>query len=152
MDNEKNQSYLELVARLESHIKSFSMKINRDKKKAYSFKLIILILTLIATLSLGIESTAIDKILLKNIAFVCTAAVTFFTGLDLFYNHKGLWIQYTKTKNKLYQIKDDLLFKVAYKGQEELTFQELEIFHNRLQVCLSECNEWWVKERQNAKA
>jgi len=152
MENSESNTLTEIQDRLDHHISSFSKKISRDKSKAYYFKLTTITLTFLATLALGVEGLEDEQVELKNFAFFCTAAVTFVTGIDLFYNHKGLWVQYTKTRNVLYQIKDDLNFLVSAKGASEVSVDELAEFHKRIQACLNECNEWWVKERQNAKA
>lgn len=151
MENSDNAVLKDVSDRLNRHIASFSKKITRDKNKAYYFKLITLTMTFMATLALGFEALPFEKITLKNFALFCTSAVTFITGVDLFYNHKGLWVQYTKTRNMLYQIRDDLDFEVKAKGADNLSTDEIREFHNRIQTCLNECNDWWVKERQNSK-
>lgn len=141
----------ELKARIDRHIAMFGKKIDRDKSKAFWFKLISLILTFIATIALGIEGADDELVLLKNTALVCTAGIAFFNGVDMFYNHKGLWIQYAITRNKLYEIKDDLEFEISCtKG--DLDKETLHKFHERIKAALDECNKWWVKERRRDSA
>lgn len=136
-----------LRSRLERHIAEFSRKRKRDKAKAFAFKVLTLVLTLIATLSLGIEWNANISSIAKQLAFVATALVGFFTGIDLYFNHKGLWIQYTITRNELYKIRDDLEYQVEKVGAEKLEDTQLDDYHRRLQKALDDCNSWWVGER-----
>ncbi|MGL1190378.1 SLATT domain-containing protein [Vibrio parahaemolyticus] len=136
----------ELKQRLERHISSLNKKIARDKSKAYWFKLISLILTFIATVALGYEGAETEVVLLKNTALFCTAGIAFFNGIDMYYNHKGLWVQYVVTRNKLYEISDDLAFERSC-NQGQISEERLKGYHQRIQTVLDECNEWWVKER-----
>lgn len=143
-----NESALSnLQSRLNDYIDVFSRKRKRDKAKAFRYKLLALVLTLSATLALGIEWTSEVSPYAKQIAFIATALVGFFTGIDLYYNHKGLWVQFTITRNQLYRIRDDLDYYVEKVGVENMNEQELDEYHHRIQAVLDECNSWWVGER-----
>lgn len=139
-----------LKSAIDSHIEGFSSKAKRDKDKAFWFKLATLTLTLIATLSLGIEFGDGLKIYAKNIAFICSAFVTFLTGLDLYYNHKGLWVQYVKTRNQLYALRHEIEFYEAH--EESLSAEVVKEFNQDLEHILEECNHWWLKERSKEDA
>jgi len=140
------ESLDKLKSVIDANIQSFSSKANRDKRKAYRFKVATLTLTLLATLALGIEFGEELKIITKNIAFICSAFVTFLTGLDLYYNHKGLWVQYVKTRNQLYALKHEIEF---YQSHEETVNKEhVKSFNQKFQDIIDECNQWWLKERK----
>ncbi|WP_421868045.1 SLATT domain-containing protein [Motiliproteus sp.] len=139
-----------LKTEIDSHIESFSSKANRDKGKTFRFKLATLTLTLIATLALGIEFGEENKVLMKNAAFVCSAFVTFLTGLDLYYNHKGLWVQYVKTRNQLYALKYEI--KISEAHEKDLNEDLVKEFSQKLERILEECNKWWLKERSREDA
>lgn len=136
-----------LKSRLEYHIAAFSQRRKRDKAKAFRYKIITLALTLIATLALGIEWSTTLSSMAKQIAFVATALVSFLTGLDLYFNHKGLWVQFTITRNELYKINDDLEYQVEKLGADNLEDNQLDDYHRRIQKALDDCNSWWVGER-----
>ena len=145
MDNEETLSNLK--SRLEYHIAAFSRRRGRDKAKAFRYKIVTLVLTLIATLALGIEWNATLSSFAKQIAFVATALVGFFTGIDLYFNHKGLWVQFTITRNELYKIRDDLEYQVEKLGADNLEDNQLDDYHRQIQKTLDDCNSWWVGER-----
>ena len=145
MHNEEALSNLK--SRLEYHIGSFSRRRERDKAKAFRYKVATLMLTLIATLALGIEWKAALSSIAKQIAFIATALVGFFTGIDLYFNHKGLWVQFTITRNELYKIRDDLEYQVEKIGVDNLEDNQLDDYHRRIQKALDDCNSWWVGER-----
>ena len=136
-----------LRARLEYQIADFSRRRKRDKAKAFRYKVLTLVLTLTATLALGIGWPATISSIAKQIAFVATALVGFFTGIDLYFNHKGLWVQFTITRNELYKIRDDLEYQVEKVGAENLKDTQLDDYHRRIQKALGDCNSWWVGER-----
>ena len=144
---QKEPALENLKSRLKSQIDGFSRRRERDKAKAFLYKIITLVLTLTATVALGIEWKASISGIAKQLAFVATALVGFFTGIDLFFNHKGLWVQYTITRNELYKIRDDLEYQVEKIGIENMEDAQLDGYHTRIQKALDDCNSWWVGER-----
>ncbi|WP_096084920.1 DUF4231 domain-containing protein [Agaribacterium haliotis] len=141
----------ELIRQIDSHIDAFNKKIKRDKDKAYRFKLISLVLTAVATIALGLEGLEDSAAVLKNTALVCTAGIAFFNGIDMYYNHKGLWIQYTVSRNKLYELKDDIALDLAC-AEQELDEQAIRRYYAAMKQVIAQCNNWWEKERRRERA
>ncbi len=141
-----NPALQNIQERIHSHIESFTARADRDKKKAYFYRVTALALTLTATIALGITWNSFDD-LAKNIAFTATALVSFTTGMDMYFNHKALWVQYVMTRNQLYALNDEIDYLVAKRGDSEITEAELDSFQLRLQRILDECNDWWASER-----
>lgn len=139
-----------LRATLEGHVASYSRARKENKRKAFAFKMITLTLGLIATLVLGIETDDSQKAVLKNAAFVCTCCITFFTGVDLFYNHKALWVRYTETLNELKAIRAQLEYSVV-SSEGPIPKEQLDSLHQRLQACLASTNDWWATERKKGE-
>ena len=131
---------------LDRHINSFSKRITNNKRKAFYFKLIVLSLSFSATLALGVKGWG-NPDELKNLAFICTAMITFFSSIDMYFNHKGLWVRYVETRNELHLIDSDFKYYIT-SNKSNVDTKELDMFHDRLQSVLNDTSTWWTKERR----
>ncbi len=135
---------------LDNHIKSFSKRVESNKRKAFYFKLITLSLSFAATVALGVKGWG-DPDELKNLAFICTAMISFFSSIDMYFNHRGLWVRFVETRNELYSINSDFNYYITA-NKSKIDIKELDKFHSRIQSALNETNNWWTKERSKKHA
>lgn len=135
-----------IQSELDRQIDSFNKRIKSNKRKAFYFKLITLGLSFSATLALGIKGWG-DPDVLKNWALIFTAMITFFSSVDMYFNHKGLWVRYVETRNELTYLDTDFKYYVA-SNNANIDKEEIDEFHERMQSILNTTSSWWSKERQ----
>lgn len=134
---------------LDRHISLFSKKASYNKSVAFYFKLFTGALSFAATVILGIKIDENPEVI-KNAAFVCTAAVSFVTSIDMYFNHKGLWVKYTDVRNELLSIQSELkLLTLLNSSPSEI---EIKNIAEKIRLSLNKTNQWWSSERQKKSA
>jgi len=131
--------------RLEENINSFYSKRSDNRIKAFRFQLLISCLSALATILLGLKLVLLKDVD-RDIALVLSSIVTVISGADAFYDHKGLWRNYTETLNELYSLKDDFEFRLL--SDTPVTDDEMKFFLARREDVLRQNNQQWKKLRK----
>lgn len=130
---------------IQKQIKSFSKKATRNRRIFVFFRYSIGVLGLLVTILLGYEITT-PNILLKNIALIFSAIITFLTAIEGSFKNKSLWIQYTVTENELKSLSYEIDIEISL-GGSIINNQVLE-YKKRFQSILDAANEVWVGVRK----
>lgn len=137
-----------LKQKIEKQISSFSRRKESNQKKAIRTKMISTVLAASTTVLLGLKGLDDSgQLIVQNVAFILSAAVTLMSGLDAYFNHRGLWIRYQGTLNDLYELKTDLEYLLVH-GPESLQEQEMDKLYQRYQLILRETNATWSSLRK----
>jgi hypothetical protein len=122
-----------------------------NKKKAFRLKMSATALGLLTTVLVGLqlpENTPEGiTLILKNVALLTSAAVTFFTAVDAFFNHRALWIRYTITLSLLEVVKTQLDYLIAGSGQAPRE-KDIDQLFERYRSILEETNSSWTELRK----
>jgi hypothetical protein len=137
-----------LQQRLEEQIEAFNNGRRKNKKKAFRFRLSVILCSAFTTILIGLQSfgSSLEPII-KDAALIFSAMVTALSAIDAFYNHRALWIRYTATSNDLKTVQSKLQYLLAGNREnvEENRIDELfEEFHR----ILNETNEYWLQLRK----
>jgi hypothetical protein len=136
-----------LSEQLAYNIEAFTKKRNRNKTKAFLIKFAITGLGGTTTVLLGLQGVGLEHTI-RNITLVTSALVTLLSALDTFFNHRGLWIRYTKTMTDLRTIESDLKYALAT-GIDSISEDIVDELYHRYQQTLSETNKWWLQIRED---
>ncbi|MEH2321494.1 DUF4231 domain-containing protein [Nostoc sp.] len=141
-----------LKEKISKQIDSFKKRKERNQKEAIRIKFISTALAAITTILLGLNGlNSSGKLLVQNIAFTLSAAVTLMSALDTFFNHRGLWIRYQGTLNDLYELRTDLEYLLTQEIQN-VNEEELDRLYQRYQIILKETNSNWSELRKEQKS
>ncbi|MBD2107803.1 DUF4231 domain-containing protein [Nodosilinea sp. FACHB-13] len=137
-----------LKQKIEKQISSFKRRKEHNQTKAVRTKLISILLAASTTVLLGLKGlNESGQLIVQNLAFVLSAAVTFVTGLDAYFDHQGLWVRYQGTLNDLYELKTDLEYLLVH-AAGEVPENELDQLYRRYQVILRDTNSTWSSLRK----
>jgi hypothetical protein len=104
-----------LTQKIEQQISSFRRRKEHNQAKAVRTKVMATVLAASTTVLLGLRGiNESGQLIVQNLAFILSAAVTLVTGLDAYFNHRGLWIRYQGTLNDLYELKTDLEYLLIH--------------------------------------
>lgn len=143
-----------LLTEIDVHIKRFSDRRENNKWKAFTLHMATTFLGAIITVLLGLNFSKlgfdkgqnIDEIL-RMVALILGALVTTISAFNTFFGHKYLWINYTKTRNKLYKLTTDIDYYLIDNKNVELGI--IDKFKIELDKILEKANQDWVKLREN---
>ncbi len=135
-----------LTEKLTELIGSFSKNRRTNKRKALYLKLSITALGGATTVLLGLQGVERET-LVQNIALVFSALVTLLAAWDTFYNHRGLWVRYTETVNRLRDIEARHEYLQAG-GTDALKEDDLDALFERIRQTLRETDAWWQELRR----
>ncbi len=148
MSEEKSRAGLNaqvefLQNNIEDKIQSFHAKRISNKNKATWLHVSVTLLGSISTVVLGLEMA--DNNLLasytKNTALITSALITLISGYTTFFDHKDLWINYTKTRNELKKLQFELNFYL--KGKPDITAEKIDDFKEKYNNILIRANQDW---------
>ncbi len=149
-NEELREKVVFLQDEIEKQIKSFTTKRNNNKYKARNFHVIVTIASAISTIILGFDFAGFNALSFmndhtKNIALIISSFITVISTYNTFFDHKSLWVNYTNTRNRLY----DLKFEINYylKGKEDIDPEQIEKYKERYREILHMLNEKWSKLR-----
>ncbi|CAM1342701.1 DUF4231 domain-containing protein [Tenacibaculum amylolyticum] len=149
-DKELREKIAFLQEEINIHIEKFSKKRKDNKYKARNFHVVITIASAISTVILGFDFAGFDAITFisnqtKNIALMISSFITVISTYNTFFDHKSLWVNYTNTRNRLFDLRFDINFYL--KGKEKIDPEEIEAFKERYRDILHMLNEKWSKLR-----
>ncbi|EJQ32382.1 hypothetical protein IEC_05394 [Bacillus toyonensis] len=136
-----------LLKSVDDNIRFFEGRRIKNKKKAFSLKVISIIMSSSITILLGLKSINNNNIL-SDIALGLAAAVTVFNGIEGFYNHRGLWAKDVTTLNSLRALKLDIEYYMVGEDEDSLSLEEVNKFKTRLQDILNEDVNVWNNIRK----
>ena len=141
-----------LAESLKSQIESFHKRRTANKKRAFWIRMLATSFSAATTILLGLQGLEYIKfidasLIVKNVALVLSAFVTLFGAWDAFFNHRALWIRYTKTLTELVGIKAELEYLSS--GNEGLKEEEIDRLFQKFQAALEETNSFWQSLRDD---
>jgi F0F1-type ATP synthase assembly protein I len=139
-----------LKVQIAERIQGFTERRNNNKHKARNFQVSITVLGAISTIILGLNFDNLVYLTFfknqtKNIALIISALITIISAYNTFFDHKGLWVNYTTSRNSLY----NLDFEIDYylEGNEDIEKEKIEEFKERYNEILVEANHKWSELR-----
>ena len=139
-----------LLAQIDDRIRGFTKRRNNNKYKARNFHILVTLLGAIATVVLGLDLMKYEGMSFfqdnsKNIALIITAGVTVVSAYNTFFDHKGLWVNYTVARNDFYSLRFDIDFYL--KGNKKIDPDRILQFKDRYNEVLDRTNQKWTKQR-----
>jgi hypothetical protein len=135
-----------------TQIVSFAARRQTNKKKAFWFKMLITSFSAGTTILLGLQGLETlfpsAPTVIKNMALVLSAFVTLFSAWDTFFNHKALWVRYTKTVTDLRSILSELEF-LSSNTDSKVEGTDLDRLFRKYQSVLDETNSFWQNLRDD---
>ncbi|WP_298760086.1 DUF4231 domain-containing protein [uncultured Psychroserpens sp.] len=139
-----------LKKQIAERIQGFTKRRNDNKYKARNFHVLITVLGAFSTIVLGfdfinLKSLSFFEDQAKNLALIISALITVVSAYNTFFDHKGLWVNYTSIRNSLY----NLDFEIDYylEGNEDIREGKIEEFKERYNEILDLANHKWTKLR-----
>ncbi len=87
---------------------------------------------------------------LKNTALCFSALVTVFGAWEAFFDHRGLWVKYTRTHAQLLSIKASLDYLML--GGTDIKQEEVDALFRKFEDVIAESNDSWLQLRSESKA
>lgn len=139
-----------LMDSLNQHLESFGKKRKENKDKAFWFKMFVTSFSAGTTILLGLQGLESitffnASIWVKNVALVFSAFVTLFSVWDTFFNHRALWVRYTKTITQLRGVKAELEYLSSNEGK--VKEEDVDRLYQKFQTILEATNAFWQSLR-----
>ena len=135
--------------KVESELKTFTVAKNRNRIKAWGFRLVTAFLAGATTVLLGIQSDQWQAFT-RTLALILSAFVTFLGIADSFYNYRAMWVRYTQSVNELRGILASLDFLTAG-GLDSAKEEDVDKLFKQYQKILQETSEWWRSLRKEGR-
>lgn len=150
---EINERLVDLEKQIGERIDDFNHKRKRDKKIAFSLKILTVVLSAMISVLLGVKVSTFFSEIFKNISLVLGSLITVVTAIDAFYNHRSLWIQRTITITQLYALQRDITnHKLGQPKPPEKNEELIDTFHERLDKILDNEVKSWLKLRDEPQS
>lgn len=136
-----------LTENLNQQIEGFSRSRQTNKKKAFWLKMLAVSFSSATTILLGLQGLEVvafvnAPVVVKNLALILSAFVTLFSTFDAFFNHRALWVRYTRTTSQLKSIKAELEY-LSSDGVQNLNDEDIDRLFKKYQLTLEETNAFW---------
>ncbi|CAK1759073.1 conserved hypothetical protein [Vibrio crassostreae] len=136
---EKQNSSVYLAQEINTNIQILKKKVQSQKNKTRLFNGLSIALGALITLTLGIKATGFEE-LQKNVALVLGALLTIINGWNAMFDYKKLWRRQKSTLLDLYQLKNELGFRLAHSNPD--TIDVADLFSRYQDVWERDGNEW----------
>jgi len=136
-----------LKEKLLESIEYVRKKRHQNQRKASYIKIISIVFSGSATILLGLQISGYDPVF-KQIAFVLGALVTLLTGLEPYYNFRGLWVEHERAEYLFHRLLDEIEFYLAGIGLEELNPKRIAQFNEIYQDIWRRVSEDSLEQRQ----
>lgn len=136
---EKQNSSVYLTQEINTNIQILKKKVQSQKNKTRLFNGLSITLGALITLTLGIKATGFEE-LQKNVALVLGALLTIINGWNAMFDYKKLWRRQKSTLLDLYQLKNELGFRLAHSNPD--TIDVADLFSRYQDVWERDGNEW----------
>jgi hypothetical protein len=139
-----------LLQLLNTKISQLEPRTNRIKRINYALKISVMIFSALSTIILGlkIKGVANWSDISSNTALVITAAVTFLSGLAVFWDTENYWIRNKIMLNKLKELRYEYVFYLE--GHEKTNPSEMRSFLDKFLSALGD--EYWEKFLKDIKS
>jgi Protein of unknown function (DUF4231) len=139
-----------LLQLLNTKISQVEPKADRMKSIHYFLRITVMLFSGITTILLGLKlgDNLVVTRSLNNIALAISAAITFLSGLAVFWDTENYWIRNKIMLNKLKEIRYKYVFYLT--GNPETTTTELRPFLEQFLVSLGD--EYWEKFLKDVKS
>lgn len=139
-----------LLQLLNTKISKIEPKTNRIKAIHYVLRITVMLFSGFTTILLGLKFDDNGQLTksLNNIALAISAAISFLSGLAVFWDTENYWIRNKIMLNKLKEIRYEYVFHLA--GNPEVTTTTLLPFLTNFLDSLGD--EYWEKFLKNVKA
>lgn len=137
MDKTDSASFLS--EEIDKNIIILKEKVQSQKNKTSFFNGLTIILGALITLTLGLKLTGFEEIQ-KNTALVLGAVLTITNGWNAIFDYKKLWVRQKSTLLDLYQLKNELMFRISNNHAEPVNTEDL--FVRYQDIWERDGNEW----------
>jgi len=140
---------------VKDRITSFRKRTDGNKKKAARVVILSSFISALTTILIGISSIVSSdnpefSKFLNILALITSSSLPILLSWDTFFNHKKLWVQYTDTLTKLYDLEADLkhLRKNSEDKKMEIEQKMVNEFYMRYKDILQNTNQSWIGMRK----
>lgn len=136
-----------LRTHIDERINRFTSKRIDNKFKARNFYVSTTVLAAINTIVLGLDFANVQWFdnQTKNIALIISALITIVGAYDSFFDHKGLWINFTAARSKMRRLKFELEFYLE--GNNNIEKEDIEMFKEKYNEILNDVGKKWSNLR-----
>ena len=134
----------DLLSRIDHGNKYARSKKHRFRSSSSAVRVISLLLTVSATIILGLQTLNVWT----GIAFSLIAVVTTVNSLEPFFAWRSRWVLMEETQYKFYRLRDDVAYYMASNKPEELEETQIRQFFNRYQTIWDQLSDRWLEYRR----
>jgi len=134
----------DLLSRIDQGNKYARSKKHRFRSSSSTVRLISLLLTVSATIILGLQKLNVWT----GIAFSLIAVVTTVNSLEPFFAWRSRWVLMEETQYKFYRLRDDVAYYLASNKPEELEETQIRQFFDRYQTIWDQLSNRWLEYRR----
>ncbi len=128
-----------LMAEIDSSILILKDKVKGQKRKTHVIHALLIILGALITLVLGLKIPELD-VWQKNIALTLGALLTIVSSWNAVFDYKKLWFRQKSTLLDLYQLKNEITYKLTH---QTISIDDVnELFDRYQDVWERDGNEW----------
>jgi uncharacterized protein YacL len=136
-----------LSSKIKEYIKLFEKKRRLNKFLSFWIKIAGAIFAGLISVLLGLSLKNRPEKLFSNIALILSTSISILNTWDAFFNHKALWIRFTVTTVKLYELDEELEYLISKQGGV-LRSEELDKIHDKMKSIIEETNTNWFELRK----
>jgi len=140
---------------IKDRITSFKKRTSGNKKKAAWVVILSSFISALTTILIGISSIVSGdnpeySRFLNIIALITSSSLPILLSWDTFFNHKKLWVQYTDTLTKLYDLEADFqhLKKNFEENKREIDQNVVNEIYMKYKDILQNTNQNWIGMRK----
>jgi hypothetical protein len=137
----------DLLSRIERGNAYARSRKNRFRYRSSFVKVISLILSVAATIILGLQKLN----LWTGIAFSLVATVTVVNTLEPFFAWRSLWVLMENTQYKFYRLRDELTYYIAATQPDQLDEAEIRAMFEEYQRIWDQIGNRWMEYRRAAE-
>lgn len=150
--DELNRKVDLLKVKIDERISTFTSKRKDNKYKARNFYVSTTVLAAISTIILGLDFANIEWLtfnddIAKNIALILSALITIVSAYDSFFDHKSLWVNFTKAKSNLSSLKFELDYYLE--GNTNIEKKDIDGFKAKYHEIINEVGKKWSNLRSD---
>ncbi|WP_423252498.1 DUF4231 domain-containing protein [Vibrio vulnificus] len=120
-------------------MKKLKKKVRKQKRKTTFFNGLSIVLGALITVTLGIKLTGSDEFQ-RNLALALGALLTIINGWNAMFDYKKLWTRQKSTLLDLYQLRNELRFRLSQCSTETINVADL--FSRYQDIWERDGNEW----------
>jgi hypothetical protein len=138
----------DLVARIERGNAYARMRKNRFRSRSSAVKVVSLLLSVTATIILGLQNLNVWT----GIAFSLVAVVTVVNTLEPFFAWRSRWVLMEEAQHKFYRLRDELTFYIAASPPDQLNETRVRQMFEEYQQIWDQLSNRWLEYRRTPEA